>query len=536
MHVKPDRQRLPKCQRLDAEQLRVLLYEREDQLETSEISTHVETCATCQGRLSELVSADAMESEALMWLGSSADSASHLWPQPVAEHSVAHTVDRDIDSESQLDAVLLDRPSHPEMLGRLGRYEIERRIGAGGMGVVYKAIDTELHRPVALKVLAPHLARSGAARQRFSRESRAAAAVVHEHVVAIHNVDSASPYPYLVMQYVAGESLQARVERHGPLDPEQILRIGIQAAWGLSAAHQQGIIHRDIKPANILLEEGVDRLLITDFGLARIVDDASLTHTGVVAGTPSYMSPEQASGDEVDQRTDLFSLGSVLYFAATGHPPFRAERAMGVLHRICHSPHRPVWQVNATIPMSLSHVIDRLLAKRPAKRFAQANAVAESLSHILQHLQQRPTGLQAWFGPARSSLSRSWHQSRGSRIGLTLLAVAFFGYTLLAAWTWLPVISPPTNSPTVNESSLSGSSQPLSSASSLAEPLSPDVIAAVSDAPEFERSVQSLSAALDQLEATPPFINPAANSAFERELDALRQALDQFDPTLQPSL
>ena len=191
----------------------------------------------------------------------------------------------------------LSPPSHPEMLGQLGRYQIEQVIGAGGMGIVLKGFDTDLNRPVAVKVLAPHLAHSGAARQRFAREARAAAAVVHEHVVAIYNVESEEETPFLVIQYVPGRSLQDRVDQDGPLAAEEILRIGMQAAAGLAAAHAQGVIHRDVKPANILLESGVERALLTDFGLARAADDASLTHSGIVAGTPHYMSPEQARGE-----------------------------------------------------------------------------------------------------------------------------------------------------------------------------------------------------------------------------------------------
>ncbi|MEO1525982.1 MAG: serine/threonine-protein kinase, partial [Planctomycetota bacterium] len=180
----------------------------------------------------------------------------------------------------------LDPPSHPELLGRFGRYEIEQVLGRGGMGVVFRAFDPQLHRVVAIKVLAPHLAHNGAARQRFSREARAAAAVVHPHVVPIHNVDSDDKLPHLVMQYVPGESLQTRVERTGPLDVETALRIAQQIADGLAAAHSQGLVHRDVKPANILLEEQTDRVMLTDFGLARAVDDASLTNTGLVTGTP----------------------------------------------------------------------------------------------------------------------------------------------------------------------------------------------------------------------------------------------------------
>ena len=230
---------------------------------------------------------------------------------------------------------------------------------------------------------------NGMSHSDFGRESRAAAAVVHEHVVSIHSVEADGETPFLVMQYVAGESLQSRVDRDGPLDAKKLLRIGIQAASGLAAAHEQGVVHRDVKPANILLEDGVERTLLTDFGLARTVDDASLTHTGIVAGTPHYMSPEQANGETTDHRTDLFSLGSVLYYMATGRPPFRADRAMGVLHRICHDRHRPAWQVNDDIPDELSDIIDRLLKKKPSRRFSNALEVKESLARLLANMQQR---------------------------------------------------------------------------------------------------------------------------------------------------
>jgi len=282
----------------------------------------------------------------------------------------------------------LETPSHPEMLGRLGRYEIERVVGAGGMGVVLKGFDTELNRPVAVKMLAQHLSGVGAARERFARESRAAAAIIHENVVSIHNVEADRDPPYLVMQFIAGESLQDRVDRTGPLDVRQVLRIAVQVAAGLTAAHKQGVIHRDIKPSNILLECGVERVLITDFGLARTVDDASLTQTGIIAGTPAYMSPEQANGDIVDQQSDLFSLGSLIYFMATGHPPFRADRAMGVLNRICTHRHKPLWQVAEQIPDELSVLVDQLLEKRPAKRSPSADHVHGRLTTLLANLQQ----------------------------------------------------------------------------------------------------------------------------------------------------
>lgn len=182
--------------------------------------------------------------------------------------------------------------------------------------------------------------------------------------MAIHTLEAERDVPYLVMQYVAGASLQTRIDLNGPLPTTEILRIGLQTAAGLAAAHEQGVIHRDVKPANILMEMGIERVLLTDFGLARTVDEASLTHTGVVAGTPHYMSPEQANGEVADHRTDLFSLGAVLYIS---RPPFRAERALGVLHRIINDRHRPLWETNPDIFEELSDLIDRLLEKRPPR-------------------------------------------------------------------------------------------------------------------------------------------------------------------------
>ena len=194
-------------------------------------------------------------------------------------------------------------------------------VGRGGMGTVFRAFDERLHRVVAIKVMAAGLAATATARQRFTREARAAAAVCHEHVVTIHAVEEEHRPPFLVMQYVEGASVQEKLNRWGALPTTEILRIGMQAASGLAAAHAHGLVHRDIKPANILLEGNVERVKITDFGLARAADDASLSQSGVIAGTPLYMSPEQAEGARIDHRSDLFSLGSVLYAACTGRAP-----------------------------------------------------------------------------------------------------------------------------------------------------------------------------------------------------------------------
>src|SRR5438105_8436121 len=228
------------------------------------------------------------------------------------------------------------------------------------------------HGPVAIKVLTAALAGSAAARRRFRREARAAAAVCHDHVVPVHGVHEVGGLPYLVMQYVAGEWRQQRLDRAGPLEVAEVVRIGLQAARGLAAAHAQGLVHRDVKPANLLLEDGLARVKITDFGLARMADDVALTRAGVVAGTPEYMAPEQARGEQVDHRADLFSLGSVLYACCTGRPPFRGATAAAVLRQVSDGAPTSLRSLNPDVPAWLEALIGRLLEKDPAGRFPSA--------------------------------------------------------------------------------------------------------------------------------------------------------------------
>jgi hypothetical protein len=406
----------------DDSQLRLLLAGDSDD---AAVRQHIDTCIRCQSRLSELA-ADAnewQETKELLTTGNEFAAEIRERPWSGVIHGEEATEARPAWTEAMA-RQLLGPPSHPEMLGRLGRYEVERLIGSGGMGIVFKGFDTELNRPVAIKVLAPHLAGSGAARQRFSREARAAAAVVHEHVVAIHNVESDGAAPFLVMQFVAGESLQTRLDRHGPLALREILRIAHQTAAGLAAAHAQGLVHRDVKPSNILLEEGIERALLTDFGLARAADDASLTHTGYLPGTPHYMSPEQARGDSVDARSDLFSLGSVMYAMCTGRPPFRADTSFGVLRRITDTKPRSIREVNPDVPTWLAALVEKLLAKEPADRFASAAELAALLEQCLAHVQQ-PSAV-----PLPAACKVRAHRFRNTRVVLaiaTLVLVAALG-------------------------------------------------------------------------------------------------------------
>ncbi|MCI0684621.1 MAG: protein kinase [Gemmataceae bacterium] len=336
----------------------------------------------------------------------------------------------DAATDAVVDLSFLAPPAEPGSLGRLDHYEILEVVGRGGMGVVLRARDTKLLRVVAIKVLAAPLAASGAARRRFVREARAAAAVRDDHVVAIHAVEDQGAAPYLVMEFIHGCTLEALIRRGGPLEVKEILRIGMQVASGLAAAHKQGLIHRDVKPANILLENSVQRVKLTDFGLARAADDASLSQSGLIAGTPLYMAPEQAASAPIDQRADLFSLGSVLYALCTGHAPFRADTPLAVLKRVSLDAPRPVREVNPDIPDWLQTIIDRLHAKDPAGRFQTADEVAELLGRRLGQL-QRPDSV--WHDSKLPSQQARWERAPQVAAALLLLGVAVLGVSI-ASW------------------------------------------------------------------------------------------------------
>ena len=369
----------------------------------TDLAEHLETCDACRDYMR------AQTAEPARW----AEARELLRP---TEFDMAGTAEFSVGGDSEraplarpIQAVLdLLAPSDdPNRLGRLGCYEISGVVGAGGMGVVLKAVDPSLDRVVALKVLAPHLANNETARRRFAREAKAAAAVLHPNVIPIHSVSSDGNVPYLVMAYVRGGSLQRRLENEGPLPLIEILRIGSQIAEGLAAAHDQGLVHRDIKPENVLLEEGVERVTITDFGLARAVDDNSVTQHGIIAGTPMYMSPEQAAGKKVDQQSDLFSLGSVLYALCAGRPPYCDDTSYGVMRQIIDESPVPIDQVNPEIPDWFKLIIEKLMAKEKLDRFATAAEVHALLERCLSHV-QNPTAnpLPPKLGKSQSTPAR----------------------------------------------------------------------------------------------------------------------------------
>ena len=281
--------------------------------------------------------------------------------------------------ESDLDLSFLEPPTVEGSLGSLCHYDIQELIGRGGCGIVFKAFDQRLHRIVAIKVMTPAMAATSPARKRFLREARATAAIRHENVVNIYAVEEA-PLPFLVMEYIDGKTLQQVLDENGPLELQTICRLGQMIANGLQAAHLQGLIHRDIKPANILIESGTGQVKLTDFGLARAADDASRSQSGIIAGTPLYMSPEQVQGVRLDQRSDLFSLGSVLYVMCTGRAPFRAPSTLAVLKRVVDEQPRNIQEVITEVPDWLVTIIQKLHEKEPEKRFTSAQEVADLLA------------------------------------------------------------------------------------------------------------------------------------------------------------
>lgn len=364
----------------DSKRIDDFLNERLSNSQQAEFEAHLSGCSQCQREIQQQAAEPEHWGHAVALLGQTSSIAFGEFASDSDSGFRSRQVQSVLDSLAPTD--------DPEMLGRVDDYEIIGVVGVGGMGAVLKGFDRSLRRVVAIKIMAPHLAGSGSARTRFQREARAAAAITHDNVIDIYGVSEANGLPYLVMPFARGPSLQKRIDEGGPLSVAEVLRIGRQIAAGLTAAHEQGLVHRDIKPANILLNDGIERLLITDFGVARAMDDASMTRTGVIAGTPQYMSPEQARGESVDYRSDLFSLGSVLYTACTGRPPFRSEAAYGILRRITDDDPRPIHEVNPDIPDWLGRIIERLMAKHPADRFQNASEVTELLDGCLAHLQQ----------------------------------------------------------------------------------------------------------------------------------------------------
>ncbi|MCH7716043.1 MAG: serine/threonine protein kinase [Gemmatimonadetes bacterium] len=286
-----------------------------------------------------------------------------------------------------------------------GRYSLDRELGRGGMGIVLLARDVALDRLVAIKLLPPKLAIDADLRERFLREARTAAGLSHPNIVPIHAVEEHGDIVFFVMGYVDGETLRQRVERAGPITSGEAVRLIQEVAWALAHAHAKNIVHRDIKPDNILLDKATGRAMVTDFGIARVMDAKGLTTAGELLGTASYMSPEQAAGEAADARSDLYSLGVTAFYALTGKLPFDAETVLAVLAMHVNEPAPPIASVRADIPAKLAEAVDRCLMKDPAARFQSGEELAEAAGELGLAAKEIPPQIRLFMRDAGSPLA-----------------------------------------------------------------------------------------------------------------------------------
>jgi eukaryotic-like serine/threonine-protein kinase len=392
---------------------------------------------------------------------------------------------------------MLPRSDNPAMIGKLGEFEILEPLGAGGMGIVFKGYDHELNRYVAVKVLSPNLSIVGAARQRFIREAQSAAGIVSPYVVPIHAVAVEDEIPYLVMSYIPGLNLQEYMDEHGALSPLEAIRISHQVALGLVAAHERGVVHRDIKPANILLERNVQRAVLTDFGLARAADDATLTHSGLLAGTPNYMSPEQSQGEDIDARSDLFSLGSVMYTMLVGHPPFRGPNAYAIMQRITQESPRAITSVQPSVPPWMDRLVGKLLAKEPSQRIRSSQELADLLAQCQLHLEHPAVhAIPEILQSDTSSWRKGWWATGIAMVLLGAVAVGTYLWNTPPDFNSEPINAGIANTnPIPSDSDMTDNPQQPSM-----EPVSINMNALWSDESDANRSILELDDAIKRME------------------------------------
>lgn len=284
-----------------------------------------------------------------------------------------------------------------------GRYSIDRELGRGGMGVVYLAREVHLDRFVAIKLLPPEFASRPALRERFLREAQLAAKLSHPNIIPIHSVEQIEGFVFFVMAFVDGETLAQRVQTRGPLSATDGIRMLREVAWALGYAHGQGLVHRDIKPDNILIESATGRALVADFGIAaaigsdaNVVADTTNNAPRTVSGTPEFMSPEQALGEDSDARSDLYSLGATAFYALSGRLPFEGKSATETLARQVTSAAPSLNDVGAHVPRKLAQLVDRCLEKEPANRPRSAQALADELGLAIEKRRELPAALRAF--------------------------------------------------------------------------------------------------------------------------------------------
>jgi len=308
----------------------------------------------------------------------------------------------------------------------VGRYSLERELGRGGMGIVFLARDVALDRLVAIKLLPPVLAAIPTVRERFLREARTVAGLSHPNIVPIHGVEERGDLVYFVMGFVDGEALGQRIRRVGPLAPRDVMRVIQEVAWALGHAHARGVVHRDVKPDNVLLERDGGRALVVDFGIARSVD-ADTPSSGVRAGTPQYMSPEQISGGVVDARSDLYSLGATAFYAATGRLPLESHSTEGFITKHLAETPPSLGSLAPALPTRFTEAVDRCLAKDPAARYPSAEDFALEVEAGRGALVRVPAPLQRFARDAQAIGS----EAGGYLVGIVAVGAAFEAFKLI---------------------------------------------------------------------------------------------------------
>lgn len=349
----------------------------------ADLGSHLESCASCQSSIDAIEANDEFVTRSRSILRSTG-LTSHDWSSSDA------SADDDASNESHEGLVslvcsLLHPTDNEQSLGRLGRFEVLGVIGSGGMGIALKARSLDVDRVVAIKIPQPQYWHAEAALRTLEREARSAATVMHPNVISIYHVDRHRDVPYLVMPYLPGQSLQHRLNRDGALSVTEAMRVLRQIASALAAAHACGVVHRDVKPANVLLGSGTERIVLSDFGLARIQSDATCTATGTFAGTPIYLSPEQALGKTTGPASDVYSLGTVLWTMLVGAPPLTGLHAHAIVRRIAESEIPPLSKASPDVPKWMIRMIESMHQTDPNKR-PSAATVASWAEQCERHL------------------------------------------------------------------------------------------------------------------------------------------------------
>ena len=312
-----------------------------------------------------------------------------------------------------------------------GEYSLESELGRGGMGIVYLAREVRLSRPVAIKVLPPELTAQADLRAAFLREAKTAAGLTHPNIVNVYAAGERGGYAYIVMAFVQGTTLGERIRTRGPLLPGQAARVLREVAWALAYAHGAGIVHGDVSAENILLERGSERAIVMDFGIASAMQSRARSHDGRVMGNAHYVSPEQAAGEALDARSDLYSLGVVGFYALTGRLPFDGDSSAEVVTQHLTAPAPTITSVAAAVPPRLANAVQRCLHKEPIRRYRNAESFAEAIDLAFEHAKEIPAPLRVWLNQGERELP-----VRIAALGIGSMAGVSFMYATSVAWTF----------------------------------------------------------------------------------------------------